>query len=172
LFWVGPTFGFGFYRAGQLHVAFVFDAGRRGINDTVKLPPLSGQLIAAECYFSAAHCWFFAATQNAGKTSLVGAVIRPDGIVEDVVRAEPEDGSWLSTLTGKCASGDGLLAATDGGIVRLGLERGQITRQAEFPDTEPFVDAGCQLLASGDGVYVVSPNAIHLLRITGTNLSF
>src|SRR5205814_6615372 len=68
LFWVGPTFGFGFYRAGQLHVAFVFDALRRGIKDTVKLPPLPGQLIAAECCFSADHCWFFAATQNAGKT--------------------------------------------------------------------------------------------------------
>src|SRR5262249_8796405 len=45
LFWVGSRFGFGFYRAGSLSVVFVFDAERPGIKDTVKLPPLRGQLV-------------------------------------------------------------------------------------------------------------------------------
>ncbi len=36
---VGTGFGIGFYRAGLLSRAFVFDAERRGINDELRLPP-------------------------------------------------------------------------------------------------------------------------------------
>jgi hypothetical protein len=35
----------------------------------------------------------------------------------------------------------------------------------EFPDSEPFVDAGCQLFAGRAGLYVVDRREVRLLRI-------
>ena len=55
-FWVGEKFGFGFYRAGSLSVAFTFDAKRSGIGDRVQIPPIRGELIDANCVFSDRLC--------------------------------------------------------------------------------------------------------------------
>jgi hypothetical protein len=164
-FWVGPAFGFGFYRAGDLHVSFVFDAFGRGLNDGVRLPPLRGQLLDASCVFSAERCWFFSAVQDAGRTIHRCAVLRPDGSVEAVAEAEPGDGSWLATLHGHCAAGNFLLAVGDAGITRVEAKGGRLVTTRVFPDTEPFVDSGCRLLAGLDGVYVVDRQEVRRLRI-------
>ena len=165
-FWVGDRFGFGFYRAGNLNVAFVFDANKRGLNDTVKIPAYSGQLIDATCTFSNDRCWFIWATQEQGRTIHRCAIISPNGTVEATAEAEPGDNSWLATLHGKCAAANFLLAATDEGITRVEPNNGRIVKTKEFPDTEPFVDASSQLFASQSGLYVVNRQQIYLLRIT------
>lgn len=166
LFWVGPTFGFGFYRASHLSVAFVFDAERRGINDRVKLPPIRGQVVDATCFFSKDRCWFFLATREDSRTIHQCIVIRPDGSVEGIAQAQQGDSSWLGTLRGKCASGDFLLAATDEGIVRVELDGGRIVKTREFPDTEPFVDTSCHLLPAPQGLYVVGRQEIQMMKMT------
>jgi H/ACA ribonucleoprotein complex subunit 3 len=165
LFWVGATFGFGFYRAGNLCVAFVFDAQRRGINDAVKIPPIRGQLIDSTCVFASDRCWFFVATQDRGKTVHQCVVVGRNGGVEAAAQAEQGDGSWLGTLHGKCAVGNVLFAPTDDGIVRVEVSNGQIHMAAKFPDTEAFVDAGCHLFPAPQGLYVVSEREICLLRM-------
>ncbi len=68
LFWVGDRFGFGFYRAGTLAVAFVFDAERGGLKDTVKLPFLPGEIVGAECTLDDERAWLFLAAQHRGRT--------------------------------------------------------------------------------------------------------
>lgn len=163
LFWVGPTFGFGFYRAGNLSVAFVFDAEQTGINDSVKLPPLKGQLIDSACFFTKNYCWFLVAIQEKGKTINRCIVIRSDGSIKATAEAEEGDGSWLSRLRGKCALGKFLFVATDEGLVRVEPNGDSIAVTAEFPDTEPFVSSGSHLFA-GDGIYVVDRNEIKLLQ--------
>lgn len=165
LFWVGPEFGFGFYRAGNLNVAFVFDAKRRGINDNVKIPPIRGQLVDSTCVFSKTHCWFFFSVNNGGKIINQCAVIKPDGTVEAIAEAEEGDGSWLSVLRGKCAAGNFALASTDDGIVRVETNSGKIIETRKFPDTEPFVDSSSYLFPGNDGIYVVSRKEIRLLKI-------
>lgn len=164
LFWVGPAFGFGFYRAGNLSVAFVFDAKQAGINDSVKLPPLKGQLIDSTCFFTKDYCWFLVAMQEKGKTINRCIVIRSDGSVKATAEAEEGDGSWLSRLRGKCAVGTFLFVATDEGIIRVEPDGDSITVTGEFPDTEPFVSSGSHLFA-GEGIYVVDRNEIKLLQI-------
>lgn len=166
LFWVGQTFGFGFYRAGQLNIAFVFDAQSPGINDSVQLPPIRGQLVDSTCVFTAERCWFFLATRTGGKTIHQCRVIQPNGVVEATAEAEQGDGSWLGTLRGKCAAGKGVLTATDEGIVRVEVDNGQISRTREFPDSEPFVQEGDHLFPGQGGIYVVSARAISLLKIS------
>ncbi len=166
LFWVGSTFGFGFYRAGGLSVAFVFDASRNAINDNVQLGPIRGQLVDSTCVFTRDKCWFFLATQQGGRIIHHCFVIRLDGTVEATAQAEKDDGSWLGTIRGKCAAGDYLLAATDEGIVRVAIDNGQLGVTSEFPDTEPFVDSASHLFPGAGGLHVVSSHTITLLKIS------
>jgi hypothetical protein len=165
LFWVGPEFGFGFYRAGDLHVSFVFEAEGRGLNDGVRVPPLRGQLVDAACVFGKNRCWLLTTTRDAGRTLNRCVAVRRDGTIDAAAEAEAADGSWLSEIHGTCAAGGFLLAATDDGIVRVEVEGGRIVKTREFPDTEPFVDAGCRLLAGKDGLYVVDRQEVRLLRL-------
>jgi len=164
LFWVGSAFGFGFYRAGNLSVAFVFDAEQPGINDSVKLPPLRGQLVDSTCFFTRDYCWFLVAMQEKGKTINRCIVVEFDGSVKATAKAEAGDGSWLSRLRGKCAVGNFLFAATDSGIIRVELDGDSIVKTGEFPDTEPFVSSGSHLFP-GEGIYVVDRNEIRLVQI-------
>jgi H/ACA ribonucleoprotein complex subunit 3 len=166
LFWVGSHFGFGFYCAGNLNVAFVFDAKKTGICDRVQLPPWSGQLIDATCTFTPDRCWFFWSTQERGRTINRCVIVLPDGTVAASTQAEAGDNSWLSTLHGKCAAGNFLFAPTDDGIVRVEPQNDRILITKEFPDTEPFVDRNCQLFATQQGIYIVKQREIQLLTIS------
>lgn len=164
-FWVGPKFGFGFYWAGKVRVNFVFDAERQGINDSVKLPPINGQLIDTACFFSDTHCWFFWTTQEAGKRINYCAVINQQGAVEAIGSADDGADSWLGTIHAKCAVGKILLAATDDGLVQVKVDQGQLVIVQTFPDTEPFVTTGCSLISGKDGIYVVTGQTITRLSI-------
>jgi hypothetical protein len=166
LFWVGPAFGFGFYWAGRLRVGFVFDTKRRGIIDTVKLPPMRGQLIDTACYFSKDRAWFLWSSQENGRRLNQCIVVRPNGSVEGHAEMEEGDGSWLGTIHGKCAVGNILLCATDEGIVQVKHENGVIAESKKFPDTEPFVSTEVSLIVGSEGLYVVEGKEITLLKIT------
>ena len=92
-------------------------------------------------------------------------VVSVTGTVIASHSAEEGDGSWLETLTGKCAAGSGLFAATDSGIVRVAAQSGTLVQTRLFADTEPYVNAGSNLLAGREGIYVVSAQDIHLLKL-------
>jgi hypothetical protein len=90
------------------------------------------------------------------------------GTVQGSAEAEEGDGSWLGSIHGKCASVNHLFSVTDDGLVRLGVasgQTGQIVKNAEFPDTEPFVNSGCSLFPGKGGLYVVDRQEIRLLKI-------
>lgn len=168
-FWLGSHFGFGFYRALNLTVAFVFDIQRSGINDRIQLPHWQGELIDATCTFSQSYCWFFMAIQESGKILHRVYLIKADGTIIATAEAERGENTWLANLRGKYACGNFLLAATDEGIVRLELQNGRIVKTKEFPDTEPFVSANSQLFAAPGGLYVVDRHQITLLQIQSIN---
>lgn len=165
IFWVGSTFGFGFYRAGNISMAFVFDTERRGINDSVKLTIPPGQLLDSTCFFSSKYCWFFVSVQQGANNMNYCYIISNTGEVINSCVAQAGDSSWLSGIRGKCASSGFLLAATDDGIVRVDASSGSIKVTKEFPDTEPFVDSGSHIYPGSDGIYVVKKQEILLLKI-------
>jgi len=165
MFWVGEHLGFGFYRADKLSVAFLFRPGNPGINDRVKIPQITGQLLDSTCWFSKDRFWFATAFQEAGVIRHRIVALKGDGTVEAVAEATAGDGTWLGTLRGKAAAGQWLFASTDDGIVRLEVQGGKVVIAKEYPDTEPFVDAGCHLFPAPQGLYVVTPNEIRLLEI-------
>lgn len=165
VFWSGEKFGFGFYRASNLSVAFVFEPHRNGINDSVRLPGFSGALIDSTAVFTDERVWFFAALEERGKTVHRCFVIRRDGTLEAQAEGIPGDGGWLSTLRGKSAVGKSLFVATDDGIVRLEIDAGSISIVRQFPDTEPFVDGETHLFADPKGIYAVRKQTVTLLSI-------
>ncbi len=166
-FWVGSHFGFGFYRAGEINIAFVFDTQKPGINDRVQLPPLQGQLIDAHCTFSQDYCWLFITTQAQGKICYRCVVIQANGFIAATMQAESGEDNWLTTLGkgNRLAMSNFLLAATDEGIIRIQLQQGQLIQTKTFPDTEPFVNSNSQLLAAPKGIYVVNQQLIYQLQI-------
>ncbi len=166
LFWAGAKLGFGFYRAAGLRVGFVFRPDRAGLDDSVALPPLRGTLVAADCALDDERAWFFAATEEGGRTVVRALVVRADGSVEASAEAEEGAEPWLSARPGKLASGGALFVPLDEGIVRIEARGGRLVRTRDFPDTEPFVDAGCRLLPGPQGIHVVTPQEIRFLRLS------
>jgi hypothetical protein len=162
----GPTFGLGFYRAGLLARTFVFDAERRGLNDDLRVRPFEGAVVEASAALDDGRAWMFLALKRAGRIRHVCQVYSRAGQLEASAEAEPGDGSWLSTLGGKCAANGALFAATDGGIVRVELDSGAIQKTRDFPATEAFVDGDSQLLAGKRALYVVRAREVLALRLT------
>ncbi|HEY3322820.1 MAG TPA: hypothetical protein VGP72_20365 [Planctomycetota bacterium] len=162
-FWVGRRFGFGFYRAGQLGVAFVFGTRSRGLNDSVKLPPLNGQLVSASCTFAEERCWVFLTLQQAGQLLTHTLVVNADGNVEASELHALDEAEWLAGVAGACATNKMLLVPTDEGLVRIELDNGRIVQTRTFPDTEPFVDTGSRLILARDGLYIVGSRSISRL---------
>ncbi len=164
LFWVGPAFGFGFYRAGEMSVAFVFSTSGHTLNDGVKIPHIRGQVIDASATFTDDRCYFFLSTQEQGKTINRCILIRANGLVEAIADGEQGDGSWLSSIRGKAAAGALLFSATDDGISRVEQVGHTLAVVKEFPDTEKFVQEGDHLFVVKEGLAVVSAHHITTLK--------
>ncbi|NVJ27929.1 hypothetical protein HUW62_42665 [Myxococcus sp. AM011] len=164
---VGPRFGLGFHRAGGLRDAFIFDAERLGLRDGLVLPWPSGQLVDADCVFDGTLAWLFLAEETAGRTRHHCVVVGSDGVVRASDVAEAGDGSWLGGAfrSGRCAVGEALFRATDVGLTRVELRGGRLEAVREFPDAEPFVDSGCQLLLTRQGLLVVGRQDLTTLRM-------
>ncbi len=168
-FWVGSRFGFGFYQAGNLKVAFVFDAHKPGLNDRVQLPCWQGQLMYATCTFSQEYGWLFLTTQAQGQIYHTCLVIKADGSIAATAQTTSGSDHWLAIIAKKqtpdCAIAHLLLAATDDGIIRIEVQQKKLIHTKTFADTEPFVDSSCQLLSAPKGLYVVKAQAIYHLAI-------
>ncbi len=165
-FWIGEDFGFGFYRAGALSVAFTFDAKRSGICDRVHIPPIQGELIDANCIFSNDICWFFTVTQEQGNIIHRVSVLRPTGELVATLAAPKGDRAWLTNIHGGSAIANWLFVPTDEGIARIEVNQGQIMITKTFPETEPYVDSGCSLIVGSQGIYVIYTQKILQLQLS------
>jgi H/ACA ribonucleoprotein complex subunit 3 len=165
IFWVGEKFGFGFYQAGNLFVGFVFDAKHSGINDSIDLPPIKGQLIDQIAYFSKDLCWFMLSVLENGKTINRCYVINSKGEVIAQEEAEKDDDHWLGSIRGHFATSNWLFVPTNEGIIRMEAVPGSIFQAASFPDTEPFVDSGMHLFAASDGLYLTKRSKLQKMVI-------
>ena len=164
-FWIGETFGFGFYRAGAISVAFTFDAKRVGIGDHVNIPPIQGELIDANCAFSNDLCWFFTITQEQGNIIYHISVLRPNGELVATLAAPKGDRAWLTNIHGGSAIGNWLFVPTDEGIARVEVNNGQIMITKTFPETEPYVDSICSLIVASQGIYAIHSQKILQLQL-------
>lgn len=165
LFWAGADLGFGFYRAGSLSRYFIFDAQKGGLNDSVALPVMKGQLVDATCQFSKSNIWFFVSSRESGDTINRCFLLDSKGILIASGEAKEDDGTWLSGIRGKTAIGKFLLAPTDDGIVRVEANGSSLSVVKEFPDTARFVNSGSQLFPGTGGLSVVSSREVWNLQL-------
>lgn len=165
LFWVGDKMGFGFYRAAELSMFFVFDPRSQGLNDSVKLPGIRGQLVDSTCVFGRDRAWFFTLTQEGNKSVNRCFVVDSLGNVLGSAEGNPGDGSWLGKIRGACAVNDFLLVPTDDGAMRVALSGSSLGVIKEYPDTHRFVDTSSGLFIGNDGLFVVGRHEIWKLVI-------
>ncbi|HRI63568.1 MAG TPA: hypothetical protein PK156_05005 [Polyangium sp.] len=163
--WVGSKIGFGYYRAGNVSVAFTFDTEKRGIGDSVRLSWPNGQIIKAHAVIDDDKIWFLMAFVIAGRIVHRAVVLGADGSVLGTADASAGDGSWLGTLSGHRAIGGVLFAPTDTGIVRVEVGPDGPYEVKKFVDTEPFVQAGAFLFVGREGIFAVEPSEITLLAM-------
>ena len=166
LIWAGDQFGLGFYQAGQITRTLLFKPGVRGINDTVDIGTIAGQLIDATCVFGGNLAWLFMVVSEGGNIRHRCYVVDASGTVLAKEEVEQGDDSWLGrSIRGHMATGASLFAATDDGIVRVGCGNGRVNVESTFPDTEPFVDSRTYLVSGPGGIHAVSSQVITLLVI-------
>jgi serine/threonine protein kinase len=167
LFWVGENFGFGFYRAGELDMTFMFNTNRPGINHLIKLPfRIQGQLIDSTCMFFKDLVWFGIVFRYQGVSEVHWTVLNHKGEVLGHTSTPWQDGSWAGTVRGKSPVGKYLFAATDDGLVRASFDQGNIFVDKVFPDTEPFIDSGNRIVIGAEGIYVISSRNINLIKMS------
>lgn len=165
LFWTGPKFGFGFYRAGTFNVSFTFPTNGKGLKDSLPTK-VEGQLLDAICYFTDSLCWFFNSTKRGSKIVNTCEVLTQDGTVLAKREAEKGDEPWMESLRGKYAFNKWLFSATDEGLVKLEVKNGQINQVQDFPDAEPFLDTESHIFLDKQGLFVVDNHQVILLRIS------
>lgn len=162
---VGTKFGFGFYRIGLKTVYFVFNPERTGINDSVTLPKIEGQLIDAECVFSDRYALFLVSTKENGKIWNAMHLIDENGKIKGSAKEEAENSRMLSRIRNKTLGGDKVLTASDEGLILVAAENGKLEQERIFSDTEPFVDEESRIFAAAEGIYVVSEKEVKLLKL-------
>jgi hypothetical protein len=165
LFWVGEEFGFGFYRVGGMTIAFLFDAEKQGIDDSLKLT-IKGTLIDSTCYFSKDRVWFFYTAKDGSKVYNHCVVYNRKGELLAQVSHEPQDEPWITSIRGKCAIGNQLFSATDEGLKRIEITTNGLEETKSYPDTEPFLDSSCSIYLVRSGLYVVSSHEVTLLKLS------
>ncbi|MFO0597347.1 MAG: hypothetical protein U0228_18710 [Myxococcaceae bacterium] len=156
--WSSTQLGFGFYRAGGLTVAFLAKPGRAGLKQVSGLS-WRGRLIEASAAFDASHVLFTVVVDDGGRDVVHRWLIRDDGTVLGANHDGPRGHG--AVLGGR------VVVASDGGLVALKVDSGVLVEAMSFPDTQPFVSAGDELLPNTDGsLFVVGARDITQLTLT------
>ncbi len=165
LFWIGEKIGFGFYRAGMLSEAFIFNPNRAGLAYVKNFIFPTGKLIDSTCFFSDSLVWFFISMMNKGKEINYCYLYNSKGELTASANNTDESDIWLNEIRGKIALGNFLLSATDDGIVRIENNQGKLTKSRNFPDTEAFTQSDSHLLAGDNGLYIVGRKQINHVEL-------
>lgn len=147
MFWVGRDFGFGLWYAGALQQAFVFNANTKGINSTVQIEHISGQLVNATAVFADDIAWFLVEYQDNGQSCRYCAVVNSKGqLLAQITVSDPSEEHWLYSIHGHVAVGNMLFSATDQGIVSVRADSSSLATTI-FTDTASIVTNASKLLA-------------------------
>jgi hypothetical protein len=185
---VGATLGYGFYRAGAMLVAFVFDLARP-ILRTLQLPPIAGHIRSVHAVSHRRQVLFsFVAeldgqqqgnqpagsarlqgNQLAGSARLQGRQQHTLYLIDDSPRllatrvGDPQTDRLLVNPRGYALFAGRLLTSTDEGLLSADIDTrsGQIVERHLFTDSKPFCSADAELhLASSGSVYLATTKQI------------
>ncbi len=164
-FWVGSVFGFGFYRASDMTVAFTFPSDRQGFRDKIGFVRIRGQIVQAECRFSDRFCWCFISSVDNGKEIRRCTVFREDGTMIAYQEDERSEIEWMAPQTGKVAIGKHLFCLVDQGILRLEFGSGSILPGRLFSIHSSVLEGQDFLGAVPEGLVIAGSKRISLVQI-------
>jgi len=160
-FWVGETFGLGFYLIGNILIVFVFDCLLQGINDQVKIPLWHGELIDCNCVFAKEICWLFVKVSEHGNLKNYCHVVHRTG---KVLASQEVCHLGLSSFYTPCAFNNYLFIPTDAGVQRWQMKQNSIHLDKTFIETNNYVSADTKLLISLHGIVAIHEGCISLLQ--------
>jgi H/ACA ribonucleoprotein complex subunit 3 len=143
----------------------MFDALKKGIDDTIKLPQYSGKIVDAECIFSDDYCLFSISRVESGQVINAFHLLKKDGTVIASTEALAESSRFTKNIRAKVLGGQKIITATDDGLLLVIPDNGRLVESKLFTDTEPFVNEGSEIYTNADGIYVISEKEILLLRL-------
>ncbi|MBL8910575.1 MAG: hypothetical protein JNM17_07705, partial [Archangium sp.] len=156
--WSGERLGLGFYRAGGLTVGFLLRAGKSGLKQLEGIS-WKGRVVEASAAFDSKHALLTVVSDDGTRDLTQRWLISEDG----VVIAKSNDGARGNGAV----LGGRVVIATDAGLVALKNDSGILIEAMQFPDTQPFVSAGDELLPNTDGsLFVVGARDITQLTLT------
>ncbi|HSN30818.1 MAG TPA: hypothetical protein VLT45_31235 [Kofleriaceae bacterium] len=161
--WCGDALGIGFYRASGYARGFVFHPERGRLDDSLAMPRLRGQLVAAHATLAADRAYLWLTLADAGRLATTALVVDAHA---RVLACEALDAPWAAGVAGACASGPHLFVPTDDGIVRVEVVGGALVQTRSFPETAPLVTAGDRLLLHATGLDVVRARDAIRLQLT------
>ena len=165
MIWVGDHLGLLYSRAGGLTQSYVFHTDGRTLGAEIDIPRVTGQVLDATTVFSGEYVWFLMAIDTLGQRLNRAYMFDQFGKLCGQAETTAGDGSWLSSIRGKCARGKQLFCPTDEGIVRVESVGDQLGVTRIFADTTRFVDSASQLLFGRDGIYSSQSGSIWRLRM-------
>ncbi len=155
--WTGERLGLGFYRAGGLTVSFLTRVGKAGLKQLDGIT-WSGRIIDADAVFDAKHALLTVVCADGGRDLVHRWLIDESGVV--LAKSSGGAGGHAALLSGR------VVLATDGGLVAMKNDSGVLIEAMQFPDTQPFVSAGDELLPNADGsLFVVGARDITQLTL-------
>jgi len=165
LLWAGESWGFGFWRAGNLSQGFIFDDKQSLIKSLPNIPSIKGSLLDATCVFSKTHGWLLYTSQEGSDRINHCVLFDKSGTFLSHESTLEGSNHWLGTIRGKSAVGTLLFSPHDDGIIRSQYT-GNTWVSKEYTDTEPFVTSNSVLHVSSHGIYVQNSKNITLLTIS------
>ena len=172
--WAGPSFGFGFYIAGEFRRAFLFDDETTG-RKLLDVDATRGTLLRVSCRFTERQLWLLVTYEEKGQVfnrvtafndcgSCLGTCEIPDG-----------NGSWMDGLHQSCAAAipdrrggmiETLLVPTNSGIAKVEADATSLRIAQEFTEPEQILEAGDNLIFTHGGLYAWNSKSIRLLSIS------
>lgn len=176
--WMGESFGFGFYSAGNLRRSFLFDNQTQtkipvNLPEPIKLP------IALRCHFTPEHLWLLLTTShNATLTNHCCLIDRCGAVIAYHCAGETED-SWLNTINAKSAATvmtpqarrNLLFCATDDGLSVIEPKGSQLLPAFTFPHTAGQIPTDANLIYSSESLFFWTPSQISVLTGLGEGLN-
>ena len=161
--WANQTNGVGIYRAGGFTVGLLFRTNAGLAREITGLPPLHGQIIEAHAAIADTVAWVTVVTAHRGVIQTHLLVVHDrDGLL---AYHDVSDAAWAVGLAGSAAIAHNLYVPTDDGVVRIGLQGNQLTREREFPQTTAYVNAASRLTFDQRGLITISDQGAFALSL-------
>ncbi len=156
--WTGERLGLGFYRAGGLTVSFLTRVGKSGLKQLAGIT-WTGRILEADAVFDAQHALLTVVCDDGGKDVVHRWLIDEAGTV--LAKSSGGARGHAALLAGR------VVLATDAGLVAMKNDSGILIEAMQFPDTQPFVSAGDEILPNADGsLFIVGARDITQLTLT------